>query len=300
MPIAEWKPAPVLVDHLERKPPNPLSHYTNQKGLLGILQGHRLWASNIRFLNDHREYEFGFDLISQQLKRIRIEAIAEKDDARRRHLDEMHNAMALYRPHRSVYIACWSEVDDDLGQWRAYSGGGTGFAIRMSWSTLKQLAERQQYIFAACIYEPEEHERRAREIIDVSLTEMLDDEQHGIQYEPAGPADKFVYRVLRFAPLFKDQSFQAEREWRLITDYPVAEAGANFHVREGRSMPIPYVEFALRAEGVPVDIDEIVVGPCAEPERAREATSAAMMRYVPAINAKPRGVRSSRVPYRNW
>lgn len=44
--------------------PEILYHYTDAKGLLGILNSKQIWATSYRFMNDAREFEYGFDLIS--------------------------------------------------------------------------------------------------------------------------------------------------------------------------------------------------------------------------------------------
>src|SRR5207253_2452918 len=140
MVIEVWEPASILNDHLDKPVPAVLSHYTNQKGLLGILESHTLWASNIRFLNDHKEYDFGVDLILHLL--AKLNAAVKGDGERRPHTEAMLNAISELHPNTSVYVASWSDTDDDLGQWRAYSGGSTGFAVRMHGEVLKQLADR--------------------------------------------------------------------------------------------------------------------------------------------------------------
>ena len=54
MANAAWVPMPIMIDY-PKSPPERLSHYTNQKGLLGILQTRKL-CFQYSFLNDHREY----------------------------------------------------------------------------------------------------------------------------------------------------------------------------------------------------------------------------------------------------
>jgi hypothetical protein len=39
-----------------KKPVTSLSHYTSLSGLIGILDHHELWASNVAFLNDREEH----------------------------------------------------------------------------------------------------------------------------------------------------------------------------------------------------------------------------------------------------
>ena len=85
-----------------------------------------------------------------------------------------------------------------------------------------------------------------------------------------------------------------------MSDYPGVETGPNFAVREGRSTLVPYTCFKLKADGIPLNIPEIVVGPCAEPKRAGQAAMISALKYIPAINAQSRAIRLSAVPHRNW
>jgi hypothetical protein len=40
----------------QAKPKALLYHYTDQRGLLGILRSQSIWATHIRYLNDSSEY----------------------------------------------------------------------------------------------------------------------------------------------------------------------------------------------------------------------------------------------------
>ena len=78
---------------------------------------------------------------------------------------------------------------------------------------------------------------------------MLDDASKGVQYARGDHTGKFIFRLLRFAALFKHASFIAEREWRVVSPY----AGMDQH---------PFVGFA----GRPIDAGTI----CSLLPRARK------------------------------
>lgn len=60
MTILEWlKTIPL---------PPVLYHYTTQTGLLGILQGNCLWATDSRYLSDSSEYSYGLERIVGALR----------------------------------------------------------------------------------------------------------------------------------------------------------------------------------------------------------------------------------------
>lgn len=144
--------------------PDVLYHYTNLGGLTGILQSRKLWATDIRYLNDANELSYGVAEMSALLAQIAVEMPdLEGDDLVKygtldhlgEHVPDHSDPEALGPAHRAVYAAamslvalidtskpqspadwkvangyvtCFTEKADSLGQWRGYSGGG-GFAI---------------------------------------------------------------------------------------------------------------------------------------------------------------------------
>jgi hypothetical protein len=263
--------------------------------MLGIVKSHELWASNISFLNDRAEFQTGVDSMMRAVRDI-----ASTGDAdRKAHAATIIEAVSQMFPRQSIYIASWSTQTDDLGQWRAYSGSGTGFEITMKWAVLKALADAQDFMFAKCIYDPEEQMCAAKEIVETSVREMV--ERRAENRPGTSAVEGFLLRLLRFAPLFKHAAFKSEDEWRLVSSHFQTEMGPNFGVREGRAIPVPYLRFRLKAEGSSVvDISQIRVGPCAEAHLAQQATMAAMLKYLPVYHGRKTAVSTSAVPYRNW
>jgi hypothetical protein len=56
--------------------PAILYHYTAADGLLGMLQSHQIWATNVRFINDRSELDYGINLVCRVFERARMEASA--------------------------------------------------------------------------------------------------------------------------------------------------------------------------------------------------------------------------------
>ena len=51
-----------MMDKLDK-----LYHYTSRKGLLGIIQNHELWMTNILYLNDSREFMYTLELVKSEI-----------------------------------------------------------------------------------------------------------------------------------------------------------------------------------------------------------------------------------------
>jgi hypothetical protein len=60
-------PAARETDVPESETPDRLYHYTDARGLLGILESRKLWASDVRLLNDARELDYAADLVRRWL-----------------------------------------------------------------------------------------------------------------------------------------------------------------------------------------------------------------------------------------
>jgi len=54
----------------DRPEPELLYHYTDQRGLDGILSSASIWATHYKFLNDFSERDHGFGFFSKAIERI--------------------------------------------------------------------------------------------------------------------------------------------------------------------------------------------------------------------------------------
>jgi len=154
--------------------PDLLYHYANFGGLTGILQSRRLWATDIRYLNDANELSYGVSEMSELVEKIASEMpdLTGEDLVKYGTLNrpgecklDHNNPDALGPAHRAVYAAamslaalvdrskpqmpmewkwangyvtCFTSKPDSLGQWRGYAGGD-GFAIGFRRECLEEL-----------------------------------------------------------------------------------------------------------------------------------------------------------------
>ncbi len=107
--------------------PAEIWHYTNAAGLVGILQSGKLFATQVSYLNDSLEQRYFGDLV---LIGIKQRMVTNTDPEIAILLKVAHDAL-LNRDFSAArhFVTCFSEVGDDLGQWRGYGGGECGYAI---------------------------------------------------------------------------------------------------------------------------------------------------------------------------
>ncbi|MBB5190684.1 hypothetical protein HNQ50_001406 [Silvimonas terrae] len=308
-----------------------LFHYTTVAGLMGILgsppeKGLSLWATAIRYLNDTSEFQLGLELAKEVAKELWV---AEIDETRKRVFHAIHeNIEKLDDP---VFVISFSEQDDTLSQWRAY-GGETGYSLGWDFDALKNQAnqKQQQWLLAKCIYDQDTQRKAMTGFLLHYLDEILHpggalrdllELQPGLTEEMQFNAVILIMRatIRRYAAIFKHKGFQEEKEWRLISPWPLVsdevmlaktiEAFPEMHhevhqaqgikYRPGRSGIVPYVEFQLGAQHEAGSLlKSITVGPNQHPLLARDAVySLCISRNVPIGHDL---VSTSGTPYRSW
>lgn len=288
----------ILNSVLSEKPPAILYHYTTQKGLLGIVQSKKIWATHHQCLNDTQEYLHAKNLVRQELaERCRI---ATPDALSL--LEEMRSILdGPGNEDVNLYVASFSQEGDSLSQWRAYCGQTSGFALGFR-SDLLVLPER--FTITRCIYETE----KQREVVKALISEVLGRPQ----ITAGGPSNAKLLAVTsllmelhRFALIFKHDKFKEEREWRVVSPvlmdfaprFPVPDEETKLEFREGRSMLTPYRSLPLGDKGS-LPLSEVVVGPNPNPTEQSERSVRSLLNSERGLEKVP--VYSSKIPYRNW
>ena len=264
----------------QNKPQELLYHYTTQKGLIGIIEKRSIWASKVQHLNDTQEFKLALNLAKKALEKKSKDA----ENAIQNKIDQMIEDLEEI-PSINVFVCSFTEEDDLLSQWRAYSSFGNGYAIGFSSKILQQ---RHGFFLAKCIYE----ENIQKAVIDQLVEETLDNKK-GIDSAVGiyDPRLGFINCLVSLAPMIKHSSFKEEAEWRLISG-PKA-IGLQF--RPGRSTIIPYVDFQFCAKDA-ASLCKIITGPSPEPELKKAAVQSLLL-YNGFTNCE---VKESSVTYRDW
>src|ERR1700733_4056031 len=113
--------------HFGRPLPDELWHYTDASGMIGILESGKIWTTQVTCLNDTLEQRYFGDLVHEAVKERKKQNTDPQLEPLFRVADEALEA----RDFTAVgqFVACFSEIEDDLGQWRGYGGGESGYAI---------------------------------------------------------------------------------------------------------------------------------------------------------------------------
>lgn len=275
--------------------PTVLSHYTTQSGLIGIFKTKRLWATQIQYQNDGREFFLAAERVHLAGQPELSDPVVP--DGVREYVQHMAGGTAANR----ICVASLTEEGDLLSQWRGYCSPGDGYAIAFHGPRLAEAARRQppglrgDWFVAPVTYDPVQHDeiariiaRRVRDecasLAGASTTNIVQD-----------AINVYLQMLLRYGPLLKDATFAEEKEWRLVSP-PIPHGGDVLHFRRGRYTLIPYVQFELAEPSEPLNIVEVIVGPGPHPTLSTDATSAFLFETQTKFNS----ARGSKVQYREW
>ena len=244
-------------------------HYTDAAGLIGILSTNRLWATDVKFLNDPSEGQFlsGRILSLMRAKEGGLSPIEASIVA--------GIALELAKPPRSALSTLTISFCSDgdlLSQWRGYGSFGRGYAVGLELSggcPHPQIALSYDVIYG----DGESLEVVALDILEIfakAFEKWKDD-----TFEMG--AD--LLRVL--AHSFKDPSYREEAESRVIASYDgrqdylfSREAPIAFRAQAGNVVPYIPLAFTLMREGdtaPALPIRRIIVGPGVDFERNKSS-----------------------------
>lgn len=284
-----------------RKSIDPIWHYTNGAGLLGILGHNVLWASSVLTLNDASEVDFGMGVIDKVWQSIRD----QYDEPVVTEIDDMLGESAQRVARQDVFIACASKDRDSLNQWQGYAGA-QGYAISLNTRTPWAIhLDSQDDLTGAAAFSPAWHdviydsdvqETIARDCLVFCAERYLPEAESGHMAVAARLLSAVSAR-------FKHSGFKDEAEVRLIYVKPY---GMRERFRTGSRGLVPYLHV-----GAPNDVEtqakvsydpprrihtwEIVCGPTDPAER--DAVEHAVKRLL-LTSGHTVKVDSSDIPYR--
>jgi hypothetical protein len=307
----------------------PIYHYTDASGLLGIVQERKLWASEAAGLNDRAEVRQGWAKILEWAERQPgSEAMELILDHSRHPAKESHE----------VFILSASTRPDDANQWRLYAGGGRGYTVELDpsvplvvasdavrrWRRSEtslgspdwdfDLAATSAYVtpWFHVLYNDQEIDTALRFLkkrVESDIAQLedmkaraVDDDRIG--EEAADSFDRSYGFVAQLANLIKEPGFAGENEVRIVTTFLRAEDHLRY--RAGAYGVVGYAELITSPTGerepvivdgddpAPLPIKSVRIGPLLGLEHER--TVSAMLRKFDQSNDV--AVHLSEVPLR--
>jgi hypothetical protein len=265
---------PMYSKHILRDKPTLLYHYTKPDGLIGIATTRRIWATEIRYLNDSNEFEHALEIFGKIITEY-YEGSARLIK-RVKQIDKMF-INALQRTvwnnwDHQVYVTSFTEVGDLLSQWRGYCPNG-GYAIGFEFGILKKVSSQNDAELWPCIYDDKTKRQLIIETLVFHHRFLQRLRSRESKYDSVElvkiVAQRFAFRLFSIAPILKDKSFSEEREWRIISSR--LRIHPEIIYRATPSKIVPYINLFLCTGTQPLSIREVICGPNSNHEHAKKA-----------------------------
>ena len=253
-------------DEFDLTGPPFIYHYTDPKGLIGILSEGQLWATDIRYLNDSSELLHAEKLHGQVLQELSAAAPA---DSIRKRLATVARERAPWQYRLHTYAVCFCADDDLLTQWKTYGAWGSGFSIGFDRRELElalpslvppaDMIDGPDVSLTRVVYSEEEQKESFRLHFDECVSQL-----------PANPSPKDIKKAAtdiaadaaRSACRFKHPAFASEKEWRIVISSDPFGSGAPkpLSFRASSRTVIPYLKTTRQADKK-LPIVSITIGP---------------------------------------
>ena len=205
------------------------------------MKNRKIWATNILFLNDSKEFNHTIQLSLEFLKGD--ETVIGQD------LYKTVEHLFSDSQAPDVYVTSLTAMRDQLSQWRAYCPNLGGFNIGFETEKLHKIVKAQGVMLVPCNYDLEEQKKIIKN--SINITRDTFNQKADTNYNSGGKFDidsflelagntrlNYGLQLLLIAPLFKHPKFIEENEFRFIF-YPQKGQMKNVYFREGASTIAP-------------------------------------------------------------
>lgn len=172
--------------------PRRLYHYTTMAGLMGITTTSRMWASDVRYMNDASEIQYAADLINGVVATA-MDGVA--DEKLREVLPRRRGFPNWFEYGVQPFIACFCEEGDLLSQWRGYGRGNPLAALGFDLSILASFGGLPSNTFLRKVAYDQDEQRKSVENVVRTWLETAE-ALLGTDGEEVEPSDLFPYPAI--------------------------------------------------------------------------------------------------------
>lgn len=314
-------------EHISKPIPDTLWHYTSFAGFQGIISSKKIWASEYRFLNDRTEFVHAKKL-AQVLVDEEPEFIGGQLPARniiREAVNGAFNTGHLHEDRLRIMVASFSEEADQLSQWRGYADNSRGVSIGLDLRGIRPPANIGTTVtFAPCLYKQNDKSallkaifgqylKRLQEWWD-SIINIAQQQLNGNRADSqfvsnlmsahSKELDRVIGRcqtdlqfdIIKTAPLFKDEGFNEEKEWRLVLPQEAIMLPSKHPIefRPARDTLVPYIAYPLNLpnQDGPIFCRDLILGSGTHPSADLSVNLFLRKHEIPTF------ARLSKIPYR--
>lgn len=229
-------------EYINQMPDKDLYHYTDIYGIKGIVESRSIWCTQFKFLNDSQEFVYALDIalnwinkkyphhsFKQKVPGYKLETVTEilEYHSPQNWHEYFHNKLAQkissgneFISDLPIFLCSFTTLEDDLSQWRAYGKTG-GYALKINKETLFNYVKDfdKPFILVKCIYKKDLQEKIIQSVLENIFSEsQIPDNKKECDQLVHKKALEFFIGFLVIAAIVKHPSFEAENEWRLVSN----------------------------------------------------------------------------------
>ena len=259
-------------DHIKDKETNLIYHYTDDKGLWGILSSGKFWINSVFNLNDPSEISHGVSIACNVFKHLASQLTAFDAEFVEKFTSLTRHGL---RDIAKFYALSFSFHDDDLAQWRSYANDGCGFAIGLNKKKVEDFISSQKNLTIGGF--PIEYDTKKLELLNTQLfillspalttLQKLNLQQPLLNQVLIGISTSLASRVIEVSTHFKHEAYESESEFRVLEVGSLYQSQIISLHRLRESEVVYYTELDWRSR-IPDVIETITIGPGADKDKA--------------------------------
>jgi hypothetical protein len=261
----------ISLDHTKDKEANLIYHYTDDKGLWGILSSGKFWINSVFNLNDPSEISHGVSIACSVFKHLASQLTPFEATFVEKFTSLTRQGL---RDVAKFYALSFSFHYDDLAQWRSYANDGRGFALGLNKKKIEDCISglKGQTIGGF----PIEYSTKNLQQLNVQLFNQLQPALTSLQQlnlpQPllrlvlVGISARLAIRVIETSTRFKHEGYESESEFRVLEVSRSNSAQSPKH-RLRDTEVVYYTELDWK-NLIPDAIETITIGPGADKEKA--------------------------------
>jgi hypothetical protein len=273
-------------------------HYTSQAGLIEIIRSEKIWATNIKFLNDEHEFQHALKLIKEKIKTSKKIPQEHRDHFTFKFFTtELESTLETLDSYRSesIFTLSFSEETDLLSQWRGYCPNNNGFCLIFDVERLFEQvkSEYDNIHLVKCVYKDIDKNSQITDLLNKYWRKYLAKRN---QKDKKTVLAEMAKEIMLLASYFKDTSFSEEKEQRIVVILDNAPDN-DLKFRQGHFSIIPYIELPASRK----NIKKICIGPTSSKELSKRALEMFLEKTygIPSFFGDLE-VEFSKTPYRPW
>jgi hypothetical protein len=280
-PIQDWVNQPI---------PEKLWHYTSVQKFQSIIASGNIYATDVRFLNDAEEFtharKVAYDVIEKSPE-FGVHNFPLRESLKWA-VDLVFQSDFLNPNRARIFVASFTDSEDDLSQWRGYSHGTCGVSIAFDLRMHRLPVEIGSAVtFAPCVYLDDEKQgliqSALQHFVKESQSKWIETIQSFVNKHSSNKTKPDTGQILEFTSaalkspdfrvqleiglakatksihslsgLLKHRAFRHEREWRFVLPISPNKDKTNLlhpiRFRSTNASLVPYIEFPLGLVSIP-------------------------------------------------